>query len=101
MTFDKTQRTAATLGALGLLLLAAPSDAQTDSLSRREPTMALGQMRLTDPPLAPVTLRGTVGDEAIRPFHVKVSEAAVTTEVGRLRRAVQVRARRRLDGDVD
>jgi len=61
MTFDKTQRTAATLGALGLLLLAAPSHAQT----------------LTGQPLASVTLRGAVGDDAIRPFRVNIPQAAL------------------------
>jgi pimeloyl-ACP methyl ester carboxylesterase len=77
MTFARMQRTTAAAGALGLLLLAPPSYAQTDRSSTKEPTMTIGQVQLTGPPLAPVRLRGAVEDNSIRPFQFHASDEAL------------------------
>ena len=77
MTIEKVQRTVAAAAGLGLLLLAPPSYAQTDSSSKKEPNMTIGQVPLTAPPPASVTLRGAVEDPSIRPFHYRASDEAL------------------------
>ncbi len=75
MTLERVQRTAAAAGALGLLLLATPTYAQTASTSAKEPTMTLGQVQVTSPPAA--MPRATAEDAAIRPFRFTASQAAL------------------------
>src|SRR5881397_3803537 len=75
MTLARVQRTAAAAGALGLLLLATPTNAQTASTSAKEPTMTLGQVQVTSPPAA--TLRAAAEDASIRPFRFTAPQAAL------------------------
>jgi len=75
MTLERVQRTAAAAGALGLLLLATPTYAQTASTSAKEPTMTLGQVQVTSPPAA--MLRATAEDVSIRPFRFTAPQAAL------------------------
>src|SRR5947208_254070 len=75
MTLERVQRTAAAVGALGLLLLATPTYAQTASTSAKEPTMTLGQVQVTSPPAA--TLRAAAEDASIRPFRFTAPQAAL------------------------
>src|SRR6266702_4015050 len=75
MTLERVQRTAAAAGALGLLLLATPTYAQTASTSAKEPTMTLGQVQVTSPPAA--TLRAAAEDASIRPFRFTAPQAAL------------------------
>ncbi len=75
MTLERVQRTAAAAGALGLLLLATPTYAQTASTSAKEPTMTLGQVQVTSPPAA--MPRATTEDVSIRPFRFTAPQAAL------------------------
>src|SRR3989441_2940653 len=75
MTLERVQRTAAAVGAVGLLLLATPTHAQTTSTSATEPTMTLGQVQVTSPPAA--TLRAAAEDASIRPFRFTAPQAAL------------------------
>ena len=75
MTLERVQRTAAAVGALGLLLLATPTYAQTASTSAKEPTMTLGQVQVTSPPAA--MPRATTEDVSIRPFRFTAPQAAL------------------------
>src|SRR5881296_1195681 len=75
MTLEQVQHTVAAAAALGLLLLPAPSYAQTASTSAKEPTMTLGQVQVTSPPAA--MLRATTEDVSIRPFRFTAPQAAL------------------------
>ena len=77
MTIEQMRHTVPAAAALGLLLLAAPSYAQTDGSSTKEPNMTIAQVPLTGPPLASVTLRGAAEDQSIRPFHFRASDEAL------------------------
>jgi pimeloyl-ACP methyl ester carboxylesterase len=75
MTIEQVHHTAAAAAALGLLLLAVPSYAQTASTSAKEPTMTLGQVQVTSPPAA--MLRAAAEAVSIRPFRFTAPQAAL------------------------
>src|SRR5437773_1108004 len=68
MTLESVQRTAAAVGALGLLLLATPTYAQTASTSAKEPT---------------AMPRATAEDVSIRPFRFTARQASLDDLRGR------------------
>jgi pimeloyl-ACP methyl ester carboxylesterase len=77
MTFEVVQHSVTAASALGLLLLASPSYAQTAPAATKEPTMtALDTEASAGRPL-PAQPRAAAEDATIRPFRIDVPEAAL------------------------
>jgi pimeloyl-ACP methyl ester carboxylesterase len=74
MTFERAQHTAATACGLGVLLLAAPSSAQTRPAATREPIMSASVQTAT---LTSAQLLQAADDRAIRPFTFRASQGAL------------------------
>jgi pimeloyl-ACP methyl ester carboxylesterase len=81
MTFEEMRHRVTTASALGLLLIASPSYAQTVAAAAKESTMT-SQLQYTTPTSA--QSRAAAEDTAIRPFRISVPEA----ELVELRRRI-------------
>jgi pimeloyl-ACP methyl ester carboxylesterase len=81
MTFEDLQHSLTVAGALGLLLLASPGDAQSVAATSKEPMMTTQVHPTIATPSEP---RGVDGDTAIRPFTFRASDE----ELAELRRRV-------------
>jgi pimeloyl-ACP methyl ester carboxylesterase len=85
MTFEAMQQRRAAASALGLLLLASPSYAQTVAAATKEPTMT-SQLQYESPTV--VQPPAAAGDTAIRTFRVKIPDQKLA-ELRRRIRATQ------------
>src|SRR5688500_8750002 len=85
MTFEAIQQRLAAASALGLLLLASPSYAQTVAAATKEPTMT-SHLQYESP--TAVQPRAAAGDTAIRPFRINIPDQKLT-ELRRRVRATQ------------